>query len=162
MNFNRIDRLIAECKDHLEKTGARNTEIESYLTGYVLTFISAEFELRTKALLKARAARSNDKELRSFVTHAAGQIMRGPKSNEITGMLRSFDRRCADEFHEVAGDQAKSAYDSIINNRHKFVHEAVCTLTLKEVEDFFNNSRGVFAGIVAGLGLRAKEIADLC
>src|SRR6266481_4766573 len=144
MNFGRIDRAIEACKKHLDDTKTRSTEVETQLAGYLLVLISAEFELRVGALIEARAARSRDKQLRNFVTHAVYKIVRGPKIDQITGILNAFHRGCSQAFHDTAGDQAKLAYDSILTDRHDFVHEAKCNATIGDVETFFNDARGVF------------------
>ena len=161
MKFGAIEAAIGGCKKHLDATRARGTQIESFMAGYLLVLISAHFEVRVRGLIEARAARAPDKQIRSFVTSAAAKIIRGPKIDQITGMLNSFDPSCGELFHKTAGDQAKSAYDSIIANRHTFVHDGICNVTLGDVERFFGDSAGVFSAIIAGLGLKAKEVAHL-
>jgi hypothetical protein len=161
MKFTRIEGAIKSCKKHLVDTNTAHTDIASHLAGYLVVFISAEFELRIKALIEARAARSKDAHIRNFVTRASRRIVRGPKIDQLVGILGYFDDKFPSTFHGTVGDQAKAAYDSIIINRHSFVHNATCSATINDVETFFNNSQGVFSAMVAALGLKASEISHL-
>jgi hypothetical protein len=161
MNFSKVDRAVAACKKHLKNTKTENTEIEAGLAAYLVVLVSAEFELRVSELIQARAGRSNDEHIKNFVKHAATKIVRGPKIGEISGILKCFHKKCFDDFHATADDVSKTAYDSIMTNRHNFVHDGIYNLTVGDVERFFNSGRGVFSAIIAALGLRTKEISHL-
>lgn len=92
MRLGRIDQAIEACQDHLESSGAMGTEIEAYLTRYLLILICASFEEEIESLISERAARSNDPGLESFVRSAVGQVFRSLKTSEITGLLKRFGR----------------------------------------------------------------------
>jgi hypothetical protein len=88
-------------------------------------------------------------------------MTRGPSISSLTGLLATFNPRWNEQFHKSAGNQARTAYDSIINNRHLFVHEAACNVTFGDLERWFNDSRDIFFALVSVLGLKASEIARL-
>jgi hypothetical protein len=161
MNFKLIDDAIRVCKKHLDDTKTRNTEVENHLAAYLLVLISAQFELRIEALIEAYAARIQDKQIRRFVVDRAKNMTRAPNVGSITGMLAAISHDGKNAFHKLCGGQAQSAYNSIIENRHAFVHEAKCNVTIGDLEGYFNDSRGVFSAVVGVLGLKANEIAHL-
>jgi hypothetical protein len=76
-------------------------------------------------------------------------------------MLGAFDKTCTQKFHKTADDLAKRGYDSIMNNRHAFVHDGVCNVTVGDIEQFFTQAAGVLSGIVAAFGLKVQEIRHL-
>jgi hypothetical protein len=80
MRLVRIDQAIEACQAHLENSGAIGTEIEAYLTRYLLVLICAAFEEEIESLIIERAARSGDPGLESFVRSAVGQIFRSLKT----------------------------------------------------------------------------------
>jgi len=56
MRLVRIDQAIEACQAHLEKSGAIGTEIEAYLTRYLLVLICAAIEEEIESLIIERAA----------------------------------------------------------------------------------------------------------
>jgi len=96
--------------------------------------------------------------LQAFITGAARKQLRAPDIRSIAGFLSLFDPKWAETFRLKSGNQAISAYDSIISNRHAFVHEAICNATISDLESFYQNSISVFAALVAVFDLRAHEI----
>jgi hypothetical protein len=161
MKFTRIERAIKQCKDHLRDTQTENTEIASLLASFLVGFISAEFEQRVRDLIEARAGRSKDLYMTRFVKRASERLVRGPKIEQLTTILQLFDDKCPRNFHQNSGDSAQAAYNNIIEGRHAFVHGGHYNLTMKDVEDWFHASAGVFSGLVAALGLTQSEIKHL-
>lgn len=135
--------------------------MERHLTAYLLVRISAEYEFRIESLFEALAARIKEKWIRNLVVKFVSDKLRSPKIETICGVLNAFNDGWGKAFAKGAGIQATIAYDSIILNRHGFVHEAKCTVTMGDLESFFQNSVGIFSSLVATMGLCAKEIKHL-
>jgi hypothetical protein len=117
--------------------------------------------LRIKSLIDCRASRAKDKQVKAFVTAQADKRVRGSRIGAIKGVLNDFDPDCGDTFDNTAGHQARTSFDSIINDRHALAHQATCSETVRDVERFFHEASGVFAGIVAAFDLKAHEVKHL-
>src|SRR6266540_3241207 len=88
MRLVRIDQAIAVCQAHLQNSGATGTEIEAYLTRYLLVMICSTFEEEIKSLIIKRAAGSGDPGMESFVQSAMGRTsFRSLKTSDITDFL---------------------------------------------------------------------------
>src|SRR5262249_52136262 len=98
MDFERIDNALEVCKKHLDATGSRNTEVEIYLTGYVLVVACSEFEQRFEALVSKRCVRHPDAWLIAFMAHATDKLIRSPGISELSGFLGRFDAQCKEDF----------------------------------------------------------------
>jgi hypothetical protein len=66
MRLPEIDHAIEVCERHLEQTKAFGSEIEIYLTGYLVVFICSMFEEHIETLINGRANQSADAFLASL------------------------------------------------------------------------------------------------
>jgi len=161
MKFKVVEEAIKECRQHLDSTKTGGSQTENRLAAYLLVLISAQFELRIEAIIEAYAKRQKDRRIESFILGAAGKQLRSPKISTITGFLSWFDGKWGETFTKHAGNQATAAYDSIISNRHAFVHEAQCNVTISDLEGFYHDGSPVFSALVATFELRAHEVRHL-
>jgi hypothetical protein len=162
MKFPQSDNAIAVCKDHLDRTGARGTEIESYLVGYLLVSICSEYEIRLRRILEVRATKVADRHVCSFVTHALGKIVRSIKVSEIAGTLGGFGLDYKKGFHDIIdGTTAHTAYDNIMTNRHSVAHKTGTNITFSELEAAFKESNEIITAIAKAVGLTDVEIAAM-
>lgn len=162
MDFPRIDSAIVDCKAHLSATNALGTPIESYLVGHLLVLAASEFERVTEAIVIARALRTGDGHLISFVRVASDRLIRSIKIDQMTGVLGHFDSTCKDSF---VGSAIKCAaaihYDNILSNRHAIAHMAGHAMTLADFETAFVGCKGLFDEFANCLGLTPAEISGL-
>src|SRR5436309_11094933 len=108
---------MATCREHLDATSTRGTEIESILVGYLLTVAYSEYEQAVRAIVVERG-RSGDVHLTAFMEFAALRLIRSIRVGELCGVLAAFDNSCKEAFSaEIVDTRAHAAYDSIINNR---------------------------------------------
>lgn len=162
MQFTRLDNAVAVCKKHLEDTGTQNTEIESYLVGYLLISISSEFECIIEAMVNQRAARAGDGHLSSFVRAAADRIIRSVKIDELSGLLNHFDPSCKKQFIDDPQKQAKQVgYGNIVLNRHSVAHATGTSMTFGELEIAYQDSKELMDCFGKCLGLTQDEIDNL-
>jgi len=68
MKFKVVEDAIRECRKHLDDTGLRGSETENRLAAFLLVLISAQYEVRIKAILSAYVNRLSDKRVRGFIT----------------------------------------------------------------------------------------------
>ena len=153
MRIARIDQAITICDDHLEKSGAKGTEIESFLTQYLCVVMCAAFEEAIKAMVVERAAQHGDQELKSFVESAAGIVFRSPKTEEITGLLRRFGTDCRGRFREELDRnlKAETFFNNIIVNRHETAHSSGSNLSFADLVNFYSEGHVVLDAVKLAL-----------
>jgi hypothetical protein len=154
MRLIRIDQAIEACQAHLENSGATGTEIEAYLTRYLLVLICATFEEEIESLIIERAARSGDPGLESFVRSAVGLIFRSLKTSEIVGFLGRFGIDCKDRFRQElsTNERAETFFNNIVTNRHDTAHSAGSNVSFSELVRFYSEGHVVLDAVKAALG----------
>src|SRR5262245_2289699 len=120
MNFPRINDAMARCKAHLDATSTRGTEIETYLVGYLIILIIAEYEVRLEKLMEIRTSRVTDVHIQNFMRVAVDRMTRSIKVGEIAGLLGHFgaDYKAAFNDAMAALPLAATYYDNVMQNRH--------------------------------------------
>ena len=154
MRLARIDQAIEVCQAHLENSGATGTEIEAYLTRYLLVLICAAFEEEIESLIIERAARSGDPALESFVRSAVGQIFRSLRTSEITGLLGRFGVSYRDRFRQELSnnERAETFFNNIVTNRHDTAHSAGSNVSFAELVRFYAEGHVVLDAVKVALG----------
>jgi hypothetical protein len=108
MKLPRIDASISECKNHLDETASFGTEIEAFLTRYLLILMCATFEEEIEKIIIDRVDKSGDPKLSSFVKSCLGSVFRSIKTSEIAGLLGRFGAEFKDKFGQrVNGTRLK-------------------------------------------------------
>ncbi len=149
-----VDKAIETCEDHLSKSNARGTEIEAYLTGYLLIFICAKYEEIIEKMIVKRASKANDPHIEAFVSSAVDNVFRSLKTSEIAGLLKRFGPDYKDKFQEkVNGTVAETFFNNIVINRHDTAHNLGSNITLNELIKFYNESHSVLDAIAEVLGI---------
>jgi hypothetical protein len=155
MRLPQIDRVIESCEKHLNDSGAFGTEIEIYLTGYLLVFICATFEEHIEELVNDRASKSEDTFLATFVRSAMSQLFRSIKTSEIAGLLGRFGEEHSERFQPEMrkNERAATFFNNLVLNRHGTTHKAGSDLTFSEVVSFYSEARTVLDAVALVLGL---------
>lgn len=144
MKLNRIDHAIETCKQCLDNTEARGTEIESYLTRYLLILINVVFEDEIKKIVAGRAAQTEDPAIESFVNSAVERLLRSIKISEISGFLNKFGSEYKSDFSDkITNTRAETCFNTIINNRHLTAHTSGPTMTFNELITFYEEGHKV-------------------
>lgn len=163
MDFKRIEDAINGCKMHLDSSGVRGTEIESYLSAYLIVLIVAEYEVLLEKIIVKRMTRINDPHVVSFSRKAIDMLLRSPRFTEVTGMLGHFGGQYQQAFRDSTKSipDAVAYYGNILVNRHAFCHEAKVNMTFTELETWFSESKKIFQALADSVGLTSEELADL-
>lgn len=153
MRLVRIDQAIEACQAHLESSGATGTEIEAYLTRYLLILICATFEEEIESLIIERAAKSGDPGLESFVRSAVGQVFRSLKTSEIAGLLGRFGVDYKERFRQelTNTERAETFFNNIVTNRHDTAHSVGSNVSFAELVRFYSEGHVVLDAIKATL-----------
>ena len=153
MRLPRIDDAIEVCEKHLQSSKAVGTEIEAFLTRYLMVLMCAGFEQTIEDLVSARVAKSQDGALASFVRSAMGQVFRSVKTSEIAGLLGRFGqehKRCfQDEMKK--NERAETFFNNIVTNRHDTVHASGSYLTFSELVRFYSEGHVVLDAVKTAL-----------
>ncbi len=81
MDFKRIESALGACTKHLDEVGG-DPQIESYLVGYLLAIVYAEYEIKIVKAMVARIGRiaSQDADVHRFI-HARIKNRKGEDSD---------------------------------------------------------------------------------
>jgi hypothetical protein len=153
MDFPRVDAAINLCDSHLERSSSRGTEVEAYLTRYLITVIYASYEAKIKELVAQRGASNEDERVTSFMRVAADRLCRSIKISEVAGIMGHFGGDYPSTFKDGISNEAQIAYDSIINNRQEVAHEGNMNLTFDELSTFYRASTPVLDALSEALEL---------
>lgn len=138
MKIPSIDNAILVCENHLKDTGTAQTEIESYLTRYLLIFICATFEEEIEKLLLKRSEKINDDHIKSFFQHCIDKTFRSIKSNEIAGILGKFGNDYKESFQKKSnGTIEETFFNNIVINRHYTAHTSGTTITFNDLKNYY-------------------------
>lgn len=160
MRFRQIDSQIAKCKEHLSLTGMANTEVEYFLTQYLLVRIVAEYEARIKLLFQLRCSRSNDEHVKAFVQSSAKVVTRDFSIGDIKGHLGRFGPDYAKTFRDLIDQALEAAWTNIYTNRHAVAHGAGIQMSLGDLEDHYKKTRTVIDAVVTALVMKPRELKN--
>ena len=161
MRYLALDAQIAKCEQHLKDTQTANTEVEFYLSQFLLVRICAEFESRIKLLIERRCARTNDVYIKRFVQKSARKVWRDFKIGDITGNLGHFGEDYGKNFRDLIDDQLIAVWDNIYTNRHAVAHSAGTQMSLRELKEAYIKSQAVLEAVVLALVLKPRELKNL-
>ena len=134
MTLSKLDQDLALCQAHLTTTKSMGTEIESFLTRFLLVHICSEYEKEIKNMITARAEQTGDEELISFIEKTIARI-RNIKTGDLRGnVLKRFSDDCLNRFdNKIKGKEALSRYENIIANRDLSAHGSSINMTFAEL-----------------------------
>jgi len=133
-----IDRAIEACEEHLKSTNSRGTEIEAFLTRYLLVLICAAFEEEIEAIVIRRLSTSKDPHVEAFAKSALDAVFRSLKIKEIAGLLNRFGPEYKERFQgRLNGTKAETFFSNIVAGRHDTAHSLGANVTLRELIEFY-------------------------
>jgi hypothetical protein len=131
----RTNAALEDCERHLVAVSAVGTEIESYLTQYLLVILCAEVQQELYSLAESRAATAKDEALTSFIALSSRKVLRSVKKSEIAGFLEMFGSGCKEKFNGKIDEPSVVVYDNAVANRHDVAHKNGSQVTFKELKD---------------------------
>lgn len=145
MKLQRIDDAVESCREHLDRSTAWGTEIEAYLTRYLLVLMCALFEEEIKRIAIDRSSRTGDSGLIAFVTSAVGQVFRSVRTSEIAGLLGRFGVEPKEKFQaEMQNAQrAETFFNNIVVNRHDTAHSSGANISFRDLVQFYEEGHVV-------------------
>ena len=140
--LNAIEKTILE----IDSIPSTNIKADSYFARFLVVYICGVFEEVIESIIKESVLKFNSTKLSIFFEKHISRTFRNPNISSINGILKSFD--------ETWGDQLKNlpqknllAIDSIFNNKNYLAHGQDCNVTLKEVKQYYIDSKVVIKKI---------------
>jgi hypothetical protein len=139
---------IGLCDAHLKKSGAGGTEVEVFLTKYLLIHICAAYEKEIKSMIVSRAMKTGDIQLASFIENDF-RPYRNLRISDLCGnVLKKFSKKHMDDFRsKIQGTEAESRYSNIIEARHSSAHGGTMNLTFAELVKSFKEAEQVLTAL---------------
>lgn len=153
MRLPAIDHAIEVCERHLEQTKAFGSEIEIYLTGYLIVFICSAFEEHIETLINDRANKSADDFLAAFVRSAMDQLFRSLRTSELVGLFNRFGAEHGKRFRTelMKNERAETFFNNLVVKRHETAHKAGFDLTFRELVQFYSEGHLVLDAVLTVL-----------
>jgi hypothetical protein len=142
-----LDAIFDICQKHLSTTNSNDTEIDSFLTRYLLVYICGEYEKEIKEIIKRRVDKTDDKELASFVAEKVD--VRSLRISDIKGnILKPFSEKCVKFFDsKIRGGDSEIKYQNIVENRNLVAHGETVNMTFKELNESYKLATDVVKAI---------------
>ena len=146
--FSRLDTAFEKAKE----SSKGDPELEGYLAGYLVVLVSGAFEDCVEHLVGERAAKTKDAEVVNFVRQATHRLFRNPEYRYVKNLVGEFSTKYADELDTKVDSNAREAINSIVTNRHAVSHGHAPTVTLGDVEGYFQRAAPIFNALEEILG----------
>lgn len=144
MKISKIDDVLETCKDHLERNNAEGTEIEVFITRYLLIYICAVFEKEIKNIIVERAMKVNDPFINLYVKSSLKATFRQIDTGGIAGTLKYFGLEYKERFnHKMNGTKMQTDYNSIVNNRHITAHDDGSNITFNDLIGYYEEGHKI-------------------
>jgi hypothetical protein len=162
MKFSGLDLLMLDCEGHLDKTGTKGTEIESYFVQFLLTRICAEYESRIAILVHKRCSRTKDIHIKKFNQRGAKEATKNFSIGDLKGILGRFGEDYKTAFSDLVLDKPPHvAWDNIYNNRQAVAHGSGAKMSFDDLKRDYHDSLVVLDSLCTALTLKPKELRDL-
>jgi hypothetical protein len=141
MKILEVDHAISACKSHLKTSKSNNTEIEFFLTRYLLILWAAQCEKEFKNILKnnIKCTHGNQK-LNKYLESSLFDTYRGIKVSGMTDFLKLLGEEYSDEWTKKCKQKtisrAINSWGILINERHDTAHVSGSNITFN---DFVNH-----------------------
>ena len=125
MQIPEIDRALSACKIHVESSRSQGSEIEQFLTNYILIRVQANFEQVVIRLLTERFQQNiiDDRFANTLVELGVSHIKKGSRTSHLSEMLGRIDPSLKDSFNsKVNGSQKETAYNILVSSRNDAAH----------------------------------------
>lgn len=163
MLFSSLDTAIALAKKESAALVTIDARLQSFVAGYLIVDIVSEFEKRLEAIFALRVKKLGDVPIANFLASLLDRKFRSPDVTKINDALRKHDPSWLIAFEgKLAGTRWKTAMDSLIQNRHYYVHKSgTATMSLDDVVQAYSEAVKLFDALTHALGLSAADCEHL-
>jgi len=126
---------IEDCDKHLQSSGAFDTEIESYLTQYLVVVLCADIQQEMYRLSEERASIAKDIAISSYVSTSARKILRSIRKDEIAKFVGMFGTASQVKLNSLISDTEVTIFNNAVSNRHDVAHKQGAQITFQELKN---------------------------
>lgn len=119
---------------------------QSYLAKFLVVYICGIYEEVIETIFNEWADLFKSNILSYFFEEYLNKTFRNPNISNLINLLKKFDKNWVDTIGNLPSDQ-KGAIDSIVTNKNYMSHGQSCTITLSEIENYYNLSKKVIEKI---------------
>lgn len=149
----RTNAAMQDCERHLNATSAGGTEIESYLTQYLLVILCADIQQEIYRLSEERTAQASDNGLSSFVAASARKILRSIGKADIVKYVEMFGADCKDKLNSQLTDADVTIYNNAVCGRHEVAHNQGALISFADFKEAMRVANKIIGAAAYSLGL---------
>lgn len=148
----RAGSALQEATQHVDDTGTRGTQVETFLAQHILVIMCAEMQQEIGRLIKTRIDELGSTEISNFTVASCGRLFRSVMTNEIAGLLGNFSAKCKESFNAQLGDRVVMQYNAAVKDRHAVAHKSGVQLTLSDAKAVLEDAAKVLYAASHALG----------
>jgi RiboL-PSP-HEPN len=126
---------IEDCAKHLQSSATFGTEIESYLTQYLVVVLCADIQQEMYRLSEERASVAKDIAISSYVSTSARKVLRSVRKDEIAKFVGMFGPASLVKLNSLVSDAEVTIFNNAVSNRHDVAHKQGARITFQELKD---------------------------
>jgi hypothetical protein len=143
----RTKSAVNDCEKHLSATGCQGTEIESYLTQYLLVVLCADIQQEIYKLTEARAALAADEVIQSYVGTSSRRVLRSVRKEDLSKFVALFGTARKDRLNTSLEDADVTIFNNAVGNRHDVAHNSGSQITFHEFKAALGASEKILGAI---------------
>ncbi len=147
----RTSSVLEECQQHIDNTASTGTEVEAFLSQYLLVVLCAEVQEEMYRVVELRAKKCGDDEICSFALASSKKILRSVKTGELSGFVGGFGSARKGRFVNALDQRTVLQYNSAVDNRHSIAHRSGAQVTLSDMTEIVVAAKRVLESAMAAL-----------
>lgn len=131
----RTKSAVKDCENHLTTSAGFGTEIESYLTQYLLIVLCADIQQEIYRLTETRASIVKDDAIAAYVATTARRVLRSVGKEDIAKFVGLFGPALKTKLNSLIDDADITIFNNAVNNRHDVAHKQGSQITFRELKN---------------------------
>jgi hypothetical protein len=131
----RTKSAVEDCEKHLTASNAFGTEIESYLTQFLLVVLCSDIQQEIYRLSEARASIVEDDAISAYVAATARRVLRSVGKEDIAKFVGMFGPTLKSKLNNLVDDADVTIFNNAVNNRHDIAHKQGAQITFRELKN---------------------------
>jgi hypothetical protein len=141
-------KRIAYLLDNVPVDPSGSLEMQSHWARYTCVIISGYIEETVKELCRSYAEDRCTPETLNYIT-AQLRFFQSANTEEISDLLMRFSKTWQSQFEAYVTDERKQAINSVIGNRHRVAHGLDCSVTVRQLKEWYPRINDVIDFICA-------------
>lgn len=131
----RTKSAIDDCEKHLTSCNVFGTEIESYLTQYLLVVLCADIQQEIYRLSENRASIAKDGGISAYVSATSRKVLRSVGKEDIAKFVGMFGPAAKAKLNSLINDADVTIFNNAVNNRHDIAHKQGALISFRELKN---------------------------